>query len=86
VEVPYHWQRHDQYHEIGDNPRYGWYDGEKLLVTAMSGDCRVPIVRNGDADQGVCEDGADPPEQHYNSYDLRYEAKCWGDKDAVEKH
>ncbi len=39
---------------------------------------------NRDAYQCICKDGANPPENHNDSQNLRSEAKCGSDEDAIE--
>ena len=61
MQVPYHGKRHQEDDEVGDDPRYWRDNSEKVLVAAVSSHRGVPITLNGNTDQAVCEESADPP-------------------------
>ena len=52
----------------------------------MSWSGGVPVVLNGNADQGVCHNRVNPPQHHDGPGDLCSEAECWRDKDTMEEY
>ena len=83
MHFPNHGYWHGQNDKIGKYPRNGGYFGNKLFVSTVPRNCRIPVARNRDAEQIVCKESSNPPKHQDDPDDFRPQSKSMGDEDSV---